>query len=357
MPDLAFGIFDHIERRKDEALHDTYEGRLRMLEVADAAGFYAYHLAEHHATPLSMVPSPGIFLASLAQRTRRLRFGPLVYLLPLYNPIRLATEICMLDNLSNGRLEIGVGRGVSPFELAYFNVPFMESHEIFEESLEVIVTALRERRVNHMGRHHQVRGFPMELRPKQTPNPPFWYGTSSPDRAAFAARRGMHMVALGPPRALKAAVDRFRETWEEHRNDEHRLNPQVKNPWFGGGRHIYVAETDAKALEEARPAYQIFYDNIQKLWRDFFTSTIHFTNDVEVACRAGGAIVGSPATVREEIEKLVAQTGINYLAPAIAWGGLSQDQAMRSLRLFVDEVMPHFRKDSAEIGAHRAAGS
>jgi alkanesulfonate monooxygenase SsuD/methylene tetrahydromethanopterin reductase-like flavin-dependent oxidoreductase (luciferase family) len=74
-----------------------------------------------------MAPSPGIFLAALAQRTRQLRFGPLVYLLPLYNPIRLATEIAMLDNLSNGRLEVGVGRGISPFELAYFNVPFLES--------------------------------------------------------------------------------------------------------------------------------------------------------------------------------------------------------------------------------------
>ncbi len=280
----------------------------------------------------------------------------MVYLLPLYNPIRLASEICMLDHLSGGRLEIGVGRGVSPFELAYFNVPFMESHEIFEESLEVIVAALREKRVTHMGRRHQVRGFPMELHPKQSPNPPFWYGTSSPDRAAYAARRGMHMIALGPARAIKASVDRFRETWQASRGDEHRLNPMVTNPWFGAGRHIYVAESDAKALEEARPAYRIFHDNIQKLWRDFFTTTLHFTNDVEVAHKTGAAIIGSPATVRREIEALAAQTGINYLAPAIAWGGLSHEQAMRSLRLFIDEVMPHFRGDS-EAAAGRAAGS
>lgn len=354
MAELTFGIFDHIEARRDEPLAQTYEGRLRMLEAADAAGFYAYHLAEHHATPLSMAPSPGIFLSAVAQRTRRLHFGPLVYLLPLYNPIRLASEICMLDNLSGGRLEIGVGRGISPFELAYFNVPFMESHEIFEESLEVIVSALRGKRVTHMGRHFQVRGFPMELHPNQLPNPPFWYGTSSPDRAAFAARRGMHMVALGPAPAVKASVDRYRETWEKHRDDEQRLNSQVTTPWAGAGRHIYVAETDAEAMEQARPAFRIFYDNIQKLWRDFFTATIHFTNDVEVACRAGAAIIGSPATVREQIERLTAETGINYLAPAIAWGGLSQDQAMRSLRLFADEVMPHFRPSWAE---NRAAGA
>jgi len=347
MSEIAFGIFDHIERRQNEPLSETYEGRLKMLELADASGFFAYHLAEHHATPLSMAPSPGIFLAALAQRTRRLHFGPLVYLLPLYNPLRLAEEICMLDHLSGGRLEIGVGRGISPFELAYFHVPFLESHEIFEEALEVLVAALRGERVSHKGLHYTVRGYPMELHPKQSPNPPFWYGTSSPDRAAFAARRGMNMVALGPAAAIKVSVDRFRETWEKHSGDPQRLNPQAKNPWFGAGRHIYVAETDNRALEEARPAWRAFYDNIQKLWRDFFTSTIHFTNDIDVARKAGAAIIGSPKTVRTEIEQLAAQTEINYFAPAIAWGSLSHDQAMRSLHLFADEVIPHFRKGSS----------
>jgi alkanesulfonate monooxygenase SsuD/methylene tetrahydromethanopterin reductase-like flavin-dependent oxidoreductase (luciferase family) len=347
MNEITFGIFDHIERRKDEPLNETYAGRLKMLELADAAGFYGYHLAEHHATPLSMAPSPGIFLAALTQRTQRLHFGPLVYLLPLYNPVRLAEEICMIDHLSNGRLEIGVGRGISPFELAYFQVPFMESHEIFEEALEVLIGALRSQRVSHQGPHYHVRGYPMELHPNQLPNPPFWYATSSPDRAEFAARRGMNMVTLGPASAIKMSVERFRETWDKHLDDPGRLNSRSRNPWVGAGRHIYVAETDAKALEEARPAWRIFYENIQKLWRDFFTSTIHFTNDVEVARKGGAAIVGSPATVRSEIEQLVAQSGINYFAPAIAWGGLSNDQAMRSLRLFADEVMPHFQKSSS----------
>jgi len=344
MPKLSFGIFDHIERRSDEPLHETYEKRLKMLELADRAGFHGYHLAEHHATPLSMAPSPGIFLSALAQRTQRLRFGPLVYLLPLYNPLRLATEICMLDQLSNGRLEIGVGRGISPFELSYFHVPFTESFEIFEESLDLIVQLLRGKRVSHQGRYYQVREFPMELHPKQLPNPPFWYGTSSPDRAAYAARRGMNIVALGPAPAIKAAVDRFRETWSQHRDDDLRLNRNVETPWAGAGRHMYVAETDAKAMEEARPAYHTFYDNIQKLWRDFGTVVYYFTSDVEVACKAGAALVGSPATVREQIERLVDQSGINYLAPAIAWGGLSHEQSMRSLKLFVDEVMPHFKQ-------------
>src|SRR5579884_758098 len=193
---MEFGIFDWIDR-DPLVLADTYEQRLQVIAAADALGYWCYHLAEHHGTPLGMAPAPGLFLAAASQRTRRIRLGPLVYLLPLYNPIRLAEEICMRDQLSGGRMEVGVGRGVSPFELAYFNVPFLESREIFEEALDVIVAALRNERIAHRGEHYNVRGFPMELRPKQTPNPPFWYASSNPEHVVYAGRRGMNLVGVG----------------------------------------------------------------------------------------------------------------------------------------------------------------
>jgi alkanesulfonate monooxygenase SsuD/methylene tetrahydromethanopterin reductase-like flavin-dependent oxidoreductase (luciferase family) len=96
MAKLDFGIFDWIDRA-EAPLHQLYERRLQLLEVADSAGFFCYHLAEHHATPLGMAPSPALFLSAAAQRTRRIRLGPLVYLLPLYNPRRLIEEVSMLD--------------------------------------------------------------------------------------------------------------------------------------------------------------------------------------------------------------------------------------------------------------------
>src|SRR4029450_11973265 len=118
MTHVAFGLFDWVDRRQGP-LGQLYEDRLRLLEAADAAGFAGYHLAEHHATPLGMAPSPSVFLAAAAQRTRCMRLGPLVYLLPLYHPLRLIEEVCMLDHLSGGRLDLGVGRGVSPYEVGY----------------------------------------------------------------------------------------------------------------------------------------------------------------------------------------------------------------------------------------------
>ncbi len=118
---MEFGIFDHLDRT-GTSLPDYYEDRLKIVEAYDRAGFYAYHLAEHHATPLGMAPSPNVFLAAVAQRTRRLRFGPMVFVLPLYHPLRLIEEICMLDQMSGGRLELSFGRGASPIEIEYFGV-------------------------------------------------------------------------------------------------------------------------------------------------------------------------------------------------------------------------------------------
>src|ERR1700730_16662060 len=100
---LQIGVFDHLDQG-NVPLCEYYETRFKLIEAYERAGFYAYHVAEHHFTPLGMAPSPSVYLAAIAQRTKTLRFGPLVYALPLYHPLRLIEEICMLDQLSGGRL-------------------------------------------------------------------------------------------------------------------------------------------------------------------------------------------------------------------------------------------------------------
>ena len=108
---MKVGLFDHVEWG-ERPLAQLFDERLQFAAAAEAAGIYCLHVAEHHATPLNMVPVPGVYLGALARATKRMRLGPLVYLLPLYSPLRLIEEICMLDHLSHGRLEVGVGRGV-----------------------------------------------------------------------------------------------------------------------------------------------------------------------------------------------------------------------------------------------------
>lgn len=341
MGEYAFGVFDHLERT-EEPLGQFYAGRLELLKMADEAGIYGYHPAEHHATPLGMAPSPNLFLAAAAQHTQRIRLGPLLYLLPLYHPLRLIEEICMLDHLSNGRLEIGVGRGVSPYELAYFEVPFLKSQDMFKEALDVVVAGLRGERLSHTGTYYECHDVPLELHPQQTPNPPFWHGVTSPRSLQFAAERGMHMVGGGPNGALKEMIAQYREVWAQHRDSPYNLNPHITTPIVGALRHIYVAATDAEAEAIARPAYQRFYDNIMKLWKDFGTVHVFFTPDLEVARKLDVAIVGSPRSVQDQLAKLFDETGCNYPVLAFAWGNLTQPQSQRSLDLFASQVLPAF---------------
>src|SRR3954467_4318522 len=127
------GIFDHLDSR-GVALQQFYADRLRLVERYDQLGFHAYHVAEHHSTPLGLAPSPSVYLSAIAQRTKRIRFGPLVYILPLYHPLRLAEEISMLDHMSGGRLQLGIGRGISPIEVGFFGVQPAESPAIYLEA-------------------------------------------------------------------------------------------------------------------------------------------------------------------------------------------------------------------------------
>jgi alkanesulfonate monooxygenase SsuD/methylene tetrahydromethanopterin reductase-like flavin-dependent oxidoreductase (luciferase family) len=138
---MKIGLFDHVEDGA-RPVAQLFDERIEFAAAADKAGFYCLHVAEHHATPLNLVPVPGIYLGAVARETKHLRLGPLVYLLPLYSPLRLMEEICMLDHLSHGRLDIGVGRGVSPYELEFHNVVHDDSRDIFFEAYECVRSGL-----------------------------------------------------------------------------------------------------------------------------------------------------------------------------------------------------------------------
>src|ERR1700675_850034 len=244
---MEVGVFDHLDRG-DQTLADFYRSRLQIIEAYDRLGFYAYHVAEHHGTPLGMAPSPSVFLAAVAQRTRRLRFGPLVYALPLYHPLRMIEEICMLDQMSGGRLEIGFGRGSSPSELIYYGQDPEQSQKVYAEALELVIKGLTQRSLTFPGESFHVEDVPMELEPLQKPHPPIWYGVHAPDSAERAAKRNLHVVSLDPPGATRLSIERYRACWRPP-------HPGAVMPKLGLGRFIVVAASDAEALRLARGAY------------------------------------------------------------------------------------------------------
>jgi alkanesulfonate monooxygenase SsuD/methylene tetrahydromethanopterin reductase-like flavin-dependent oxidoreductase (luciferase family) len=331
---LEFGIFDHLDLN-DLALGPYYEERLKVIEAFDRFGFYAYHVAEHHFTPLGMAPSPSVFLSAIGQRTKRLRFGTFVYALPVHHPLRVLEEICMLDHMSGGRLEIGFGRGSVPFEISYYGQNAEERQQIYAERLELILKAFTAKTFSWSGRYDKFDNVPMQLAPLQKPHPPLWYGAHSPDSAERAARKGLNIVTNDMPANARAIVTRYREIW-------HETQGSAATPKMGVVRFILVAETDEEAMRIARRAYL--------RWRASFTYLSELngtlpdsplrTDSFDNLIRQGQAIAGSPRTVREFLGAQMKDSGANYLVGQFCFGDLTLAEMLRSVELFATEVKP-----------------
>jgi alkanesulfonate monooxygenase SsuD/methylene tetrahydromethanopterin reductase-like flavin-dependent oxidoreductase (luciferase family) len=332
---VKFGVFDHLDA-SGAPLAEFYEHRLRLAEAYDRIGIHALHIAEHHATPLGMSPSPSVFLSAVAQRTKRLRLGPLVYTLALYHPLRLADEICMLDQLSGGRFELGVGRGVSPIEIEYFGFDPAKSQAMYLEAYQVILQALRGGTLSFEGSYYRFRDVPLQLAPLQRPHPPIWYGLSNPESAEFAADNKFNVVSNAAPKSVRVITDRYRAQWEKKGNDAKKI------PFIGMARHVVIAATDAEAMKLARRAYARWWEGFIYLWRmrgikPPFTT---YTEDFDAILKNGQAIVGSPDTVRETIASQAKDAGLNYFLLRFAFGDLTLEESMRSVDLFASLVQP-----------------
>jgi len=304
---MKIGLFDHIEDGA-RPLTTLFDERLQFAAAADEAGFYCLHLAEHHATPLNMVPVPGIFMGALARSTKRMRMGPLVYLLPLYSPLRLIEEISMLDHLSYG---------------------------LVADSF------------SYKGPHYTFENVPIALKPLQQPHPPFWYASSNEIGSTWGGEHGLHFVTLGPTPHAKKNIETFKAALEK------RGAPAQPKAEFPGGvvigvmRHVFVADTDAEAHRFAKAPMDAHLANLN--WLRVKHGATGLTSRLNVPrgatyedCLAdGSAIAGSPQTVRAEIKRQAKELGINYLLTYMFLGTMSLYDALRSLQLFRSEVMPH----------------
>ena len=332
---MKFGIFDHVDD-SGLPLADHLEARLQMVAAFEAAGFHAYHVAEHHGTPLGHAPSPAVYLAALSQRTSRIRLGPLVFLLPLYHPLRLAEEIAMLDALTGGRLEFGYGRGISPIEMGFYGIDMAEQADRAAETLEVVLKALGSDRLTHQGRFFAFDDVPVPQRPTQQPRPPLWYGTNAIGSVERCAKDRVNVVTLLAGEPMRALVAAYRAAYD---------GPPEEMPLIGVGRHIVVADSDAEAQAIARRAFARWRSSFVHLWETrgadnpFVKS---FPRDWAAVEANGSACAGSPATVRAFLEADVALGGYTYSVAQMAFGDMSVEEVSRSAYLFGTQVMPAF---------------
>lgn len=335
---LRFGIFDHLDDSY-VPLAEHFENRLRLVEAYDRCGFESYHVAEHHGTPLGFAPSPAVFLAAVAQRTRRLRFGPLVFLLPLYHPLRLIEEICMLDQMSRGRLELGVGRGVSPIEQGLFGIDPSESMARYQEALDIVIQGLSSEVLTYRGKFYSLDRVPIVMKPAQRPHPPLWYGTSNPDTAVWAAANNVNVIGLLPAPRLRAITDRYRAEWQRLGKTETAL------PKIGAARHIVLAENENEACAEARQAYPAWRTNMEWLWKQRDVPfTLPLPAQFDEYQQAGLGFAGTAAGARDFVRQQMATAGVNYIACGIAFGSLPVTSSLRTTDLLAREVLPAFQE-------------
>ena len=287
--------------------------RLKLVEQYDRSGFRSYHIAEHHSTPLGMAPSPSVFLAAVAQRSRRLRFGPLLYVTPMYHPLRVAEEVVMLDHMSRGRLELGLGRGASPIEIAGFDVDPANAPAMNREATDLILKALTSEVVSHEGKFYRCKNVRIEARPLQQPYPPLWFAPTEPGRAADAARLKGNIVTLIPNAGVKALTEAYRAAWQAQGDKAADL------PLLGVFRHVVVADSDGKARDLARPAYRQWRRHMAFLWEWGglpFPIAAVYPEEFDTLETMSMGVAGAPETVRRYVADSAATLPVSLVMPA-----------------------------------------
>jgi len=335
---MRFGIIDHNDDTGRLHAGQVAE-RLELIEAYDRLGFYAYHLTEHHGTPLAITPSPHLMLAAAAQRTSRLRLGTLITVLSLYHPMRVIEEAVTLDQLSNGRLDLGVGRGVSPAELAFHGVSGEEEAQgRFDEAFAILRQGLTSDSVTFDGKYYKLVDAPVTSRPVQLPHPPLWYGTRRPAKAQWCARLGMPMMALVPSEAVRVLTDAYKAEWAS------LGRPLDDLPPLGISRNMVLAPTSKEAMNIANRAFARFKGSLCYLWEkyDIPMPPVFPAETFEGIHTAGHFYAGDTAGAREWVAHHRDVGGINYMALETCFGDMTKDEALQSAELLANEVMPHF---------------
>ena len=332
---FEFGIFDSFDQG-DSTPGQVIASRLAFAAEAERAGIAHYHVTEHHGTPLSVCPSPNLFLAALSQRTATMRIGALVHVLPTYDPLRLAEEIAVLDQLTGGRLDVGVGSGVSPYELGYFGIDASQARARYTETLQAVTRALATGRMRHAGT--LLRDYDVELSvgPVQRPYPPLWYASSNTATAEWAGANGVNFVGRWNDGGFLPAACAY---WDARR----QAGVAGPAPRIGTAAHVYIGHTDAEAVERFRKANDVFARQLLKLWHDNGNHNADHLYDTDRTMANGNSLVGSAETVAARLAGQVSQAPVNYFEATLAFGDLTPDEATANLAAFAEIVMPAVR--------------
>jgi alkanesulfonate monooxygenase SsuD/methylene tetrahydromethanopterin reductase-like flavin-dependent oxidoreductase (luciferase family) len=265
-----------------------------------------------------------------------------VYVLPAYEPLRLAEEIAVLDQLTRGRLDVGVGSGVSPYELAYFGIDADRARARYAETLDVITRALTAGRMTHTGT--LLRDYDVELSvgPVQQPHPPLWYASSNTATAEWAGANDVNFVGRWNGGAFVPAAEAYWQAWRGQADA-----PAARRPRLGVAANVYIGATDGAAMARFRQANDLFARQLTKLWHDHGNHKVDALYDTDRTIANGNSLVGSAETVRDLLIERVRQAPVNYFEATLAFGDLTAAEAQANLAAFAETVLPAVRQAAA----------
>jgi probable F420-dependent oxidoreductase len=314
-----------------------FDATIAECERAEAAGFDSVWLGEHHNSTL-LYPAPLVGLAAIAGRTRRVRLGTGVLLLPLYHPLAVAEEAAMVDVISRGRLILGVGAGYAPEEFAAFGVSMKERGSRLDEAVPLIHRLWTEDAVSHEGRHYRIGSATLRLRPVQRPRPPIWFAGWVEAALRRAGRLGD--AWLGGPSArldeLAGCVRMYREAMRTAGRDAGSGEVALM-------RYVFVAESLERARAVAGAAFIRSFEETYFRWphpvvkRPAGEMTIARLSEDRI-------ILGDPASCLRQIERFQTALGLTHLICRMSVAGIPADAARASMDLFTRDVIPALRR-------------
>jgi len=343
---MRFGTFSYNQARPKVAERQAFEELLAQIEFTERLGFNEAWFAEHHHSDYGLLASPNLIIAALASRTERLRFGNLVNALPLHDPMRLAEECAMLDILTGGRLNIGLGRGVPKDDMKH-RLDRDTAQARFEEGIEILTRAWSGETFSYSGKAWGYEEISCRPQPLQKPHPPIYYGATSPDSPAMVARNGWNLALSRQPLAdCTKAISTYLAERAKHADLSGKGDAIMV-------RDIYVADTDEQARREAVPELMRFWQlATENFWRGdslsgddlvkFTERYVYYPGGLTVARldEWGTSLIGSPETVITKARAMIETAQPDSLVGMFQFGGLKHEQVMHSLELFGNKVIP-----------------
>lgn len=325
----------------------AYSRHLEDAALADELGLDYHFIAERHFMALYRSPSPTAWLGAMAARTRRIRIGALGYIAALHNPVRLAEDVSMLDHLSNGRMEVGVGLGHRPEELTSMGIDPALRHPLLMESLVLMRKAWLGDTFDFPGQAYRYTGIRVDM-PIQRPHPPLWYTGNDPKAAQWAARN-IVSLALGfqTNEQLQTPARAFQEEKESGNRE-----PQ-KRPYLALMRHLYVAESDDQARTE-------MVADLQRIGRALAASPGELARsgqeelpdqdkaeaELDQLLSNDVIIAGSPETCASAIARAGESLGLHVFLANPYLTGLDPERVERTIRLYAEQVTPLVREQA-----------